>query len=121
MEEFKKEKNTNQSLEQRIKFCLQDYANEFLSISFKLMGSQIEGVRKLFKEGHKVKTVEEHLKDYEEQGRETLSKEDQIEPVFVEKVLKINEYVEQINLLGENIKEQKLNEIITKVKEIIYN
>jgi len=109
------------SIEEKVYKCLQDYGNDFLALDIYLQGSKIEGVKELFKNGHKILTVEEYLEKYKKEGRETISIEDQNSSFFIEKVKLLDELANKINSLGENIDEQELNEIITKVKEIIYN
>lgn len=104
----------------KIKVCLQDYSNDFMELGIMLSAQGIDGVRALLKRGHKVRTVKEYLKNYEDEGRETLSEENKINPLFLKKVAKLNKLARRVNSLSEEITELQVLEIIVKVKKIIY-
>lgn len=104
----------------RIKICLQDYSNDFMALDITLSAKGIDGVRRLIKDGYKVSTVEEYLQKYKDEGRETVSIEDQVNPLFIKKSQKLNKLVNRVNLLGEKITKIDILDIIIKVKKIIY-
>ena len=105
---------------EKIRDCLQDYSNDFMAINLIYMGSGINGVRNLIKNGYKVQTVEEYLEKYREDKRVTIGIEDQKNPIFIEKTKELNKLAEKINSLGEKINDQVVSETIEKVKTIIH-
>ncbi|MCX6754287.1 MAG: hypothetical protein NTU81_00455 [Candidatus Nomurabacteria bacterium] len=109
----------NQNSKEKINYFLQDYSNDFWVMKIALMGGTIDSVRKLFKDGHTVPTVEKYIEKCRSEGKTTLNVEDQNDPIFIEKSIKLNEIVEKNNLLGENIKEQDVIEKVEAAMAVI--
>ena len=106
--------------EKRIKDCLKDYSNEFLAINITLSSSGIEGVRELLIGGYKIPTVEEYLEKSRKEKKETVSAQDEKNPMFVERIKIFNDLANEINTLGKNIDEETIKEIIGKVMKNAY-
>lgn len=109
----------NNSLE-KINYCLQDYSNDFMTLKMALLNSGIKRVRELIKNGHKVLTVQEYLEKYRKANRETLTIEEQNNPIFIEKAKLLNKLANKINSLGEKIDEQTILDTVEQVKKIVF-
>lgn len=118
MDDFEYIKDPKKEAEDRIQSCLQDYSNDFFDISITLTTKGMDGVRALIKSGHRVRTVEEYLKDYEEEGRPTISVKDHKNQLFIEKAAKLDKLAGIVNSWGEKITELEVLEIIKEVKKI---
>lgn len=110
-----------QGLEERINLFLQDYSNDFLAIEIIFTRGGIDGIRKLFKDGYRILSIEDYLQKRMIQGVTTISIEDQKESFFIEKSKKLNELAASINSLGENIDIETVREKIKEVKKITNN
>ena len=62
---------------EQIRDCLQDYANNFTELKILFEGCGIERVQELFRNGHKVETVEEYLERYRKEKRKTITPEEE--------------------------------------------
>ncbi|MCX6756042.1 MAG: hypothetical protein NTX85_01755 [Candidatus Nomurabacteria bacterium] len=105
----------------RIDGVLQDYANDFFALHIQLM-SGIKNVRDLFKNGYKIKTVQEYLFQHRNEihSIKNITPEDEQDPVFVEKSEKLNNLANTLNILGEHINEVEIKKTLEEVKKIIY-
>lgn len=105
---------------EQIRDCLQDYYNNISELYCLLLyGQGIERVQELFRNGHKVKTVEEYLKRQRRDKRETITPEEEKDPVFIDKAKRLNELTNKINSLGEKIDEHTLEEIAKEAKKLV--
>ena len=114
------ERFLSNTAEKRIKDCLKDYSNEFLAINITLSSSGIEGVRELLISGYKIPTVEEYLEKSRKEKKETVSAQDEKNPMFVERIKIFNDLANEINTLGKNIDEETIKEIIQKIMKNAY-
>ena len=106
---------------EQIRDCLQDYANNFTELKILFEGCGIERVQELFRNGHKVETVEEYLERYRKEKRKTITPEEEKDPTFIDKVKILNKLANKINSLGEKIDEQTLREIAEEAKNLVRN
>lgn len=104
---------------EEIRDCLQDYANNLTELKILLDGCGIERVRELFRNGHKVETVEEYLERYRREKRKTITTEEEKDSAFIGKAQKLNELANKINSLGQKIDEQTLRKIAEEAKNLV--
>ncbi len=114
------ERFLSNTAEKRIKDCFKDYSNEFIAINLTLSSSGIEGVRELLRNGYKIPTVEEYLEKSRKEKKETVSAQDERNPMFTERVKIFNDLANEINTLGKNIDEETIKEIIQKIMKNAY-
>lgn len=101
----------------RIKDCLQDYANDFMALSMIVRSSEgILGVQKIFEEGFKVKSIEEYLAE----NPNRMTEEERKDEVFIQKSAELDALAVEINTNIESMTKEKLEEIIESARKIFH-
>lgn len=101
----------------RVKDCLQDYANDFVALLRVIKSPEgIEGVRNFFIKGFKVKSMNEYLS----QNPNMLTEEERKDEVFIQKSAELDALAVEINTNIESMTKEKLEEIIESARKIFH-